>query len=427
MIQRNRVRTQQLWTTATVVFGLCSGAVHAQSTENATPLEKPSGLVQIFEATWTRQPEFIALQARRDAANAQQRASSAWTPEPPALELSNRTDRLHRNQGARETELGVAMPLWLPGERTQAAALAGAESAAVESHAAAAKLRVAALVREAWWQWQKARIEVQTARSQLDSTRRIAADVALRTRAGDLARADQHQAEGAVASAQVNVAVADTAAAAARQHLRALTGSMPLLDATGIATQEPEPAPVTDSPDLDNNVLLQELKDRATVAERTATLAASRTRANPELVLSVTRDRGAFSEPAQKTITVGVRIPFGGGPRQLARVAGATAEAAEAQAQLSLERERLVAETASARARVDGLRTQLEATEQRAQLARESRNFFDKSFRLGETDLPNRLRIEAEATEAERQSARIRIELSAAVSALRQALGLLPE
>jgi cobalt-zinc-cadmium efflux system outer membrane protein len=69
----------------------------------------------------------------------------------------------------------------------------------------------------------------------------------------------------------------------------------------------------------------------------------------------------------------------------------------------------------------------LAAAERRAQLAAESRGFFDRSFRLGETDLPTRLRIEAEAAEAQRQAARARIDLGAAVSHWRQALGLLPE
>ena len=65
--------------------------------------------------------------------------------------------------------------------------------------------------------------------------------------------------------------------------------------------------------------------------------------------------------------------------------------------------------------------------ERRAKLARESRGFFDRSFRLGETDLPTRLRIEAEAVEARRQAASARIEVAAAISQWRQALGLLPE
>ncbi|HOB94157.1 MAG TPA: transporter, partial [Aquabacterium sp.] len=63
----------------------------------------------------------------------------------------------------------------------------------------------------------------------------------------------------------------------------------------------------------------------------------------------------------------------------------------------------------------------------RATLARETRGFVDKAFRLGESDLPGRLRVEREAAEADRQAARSRIDLAAAVSTWRQALGLLPQ
>jgi len=88
---------------------------------------------------------------------------------------------------------------------------------------------------------------------------------------------------------------------------------------------------------------------------------------------------------------------------------------------------RIAAEKEASRLRVDLARAQLAAAERRAQLAHESRGFFDKSFRLGETDLPTRLRIEAEAVDARRQAAAARIEVAAAISQWRQALGLLPE
>jgi cobalt-zinc-cadmium efflux system outer membrane protein len=94
---------------------------------------------------------------------------------------------------------------------------------------------------------------------------------------------------------------------------------------------------------------------------------------------------------------------------------------------LALDRARLQSDREAALAHVQAARAQLAASERRAALARETRGFFEKSFRLGETDLPTRLRIEAEATEAERQAARNRIELAAAISAWRQALGLLPQ
>lgn len=425
MDRRPRIKAGLLRATVAAAWIACPWTVQAQS---ATASAAPSAVMtlrQAFEAAWARQPEAKALHARRDAARAQQQAAQSWTPEPAAFELSSKTDRLNRNAGARELEVGVAVPLWLPGERGRSAALADAEAAAIESRATAAQLRVAATVRDAWWQWQRARIEADSARDQLDNTRRIAADVAWRTKAGDLARADQHQADGAVASAEAEHAQAEASLAAAHQHLRALAGiESGAGDALSTAA---EPAPAAASGDGDAHAALQELKDRAAVAERTAALAATQSRANPELMLATTRDRGAFGEASQQTITLGVRIPFGGGPRHEARSAAARAEATEVQAQLALERERLEAERKAARVRVETSRTQLLAAEHRAQLARESRGFFDKSFRLGETDLPTRLRIEAEAAEAERQAARTRIELAAAISAWRQALGLLPQ
>lgn len=383
-----------------------------------------------FEAAWARQPEAQALAARRDAARAQHQAARTLTPEPVAMALSNRTDRLNRNLGTREYEVGVAIPLWLPGERGRSQDLADAEGRAIESRTTAAQLRVAAAVRESWWTWQRAQVELDAARGQLDNVRRIAADVGKRLKAGDLARADQHQADGAVAAAEAAVAQAEGALTAAWQRFRSLVampGDAAPSDAPS-AEAEPEPSTAaTPADDMETHAELLSLKDRAAVADNVAALAATRSRASPELTIATTRDRSTYGESYQQTFTVGVRIPFGAGPRHDARVASARAEAVELQAQLVLERARLAGEREAARARTDAARTQLAAAERRAQLARESRGFFDKSFRLGESDLPTRLRIEAEAADAERQAARALIELGAAISAWRQALGLLPQ
>ncbi len=411
----NRVRQALL---AAIVAGIAANASAQTSAATTAP-----GLKDLFEAAWARQPEAQALQTRRDAAQAQRRAAQAWTPEPPAFEASHKTDRLTRNDGARELEVGIAVPLWLPNERRSTGALAEAELAATESRAGAARLRLAASVRDAWWHWQRAGIEVEIARGQLDSTRRLASDVSRRAKAGELARADQYQADGAVAAAEAGLAAAEAAATAALQQLKSIVGSSLPVASAAVPQVEPEPS----AGDASTHPAIAELQDRAIVAERAAALAATQSRANPELALATTRDRGASGERYGQTVTLAVRIPFGGGPRHDSRVATARAEATEAQAQLELDRARLQSERESAVARVNAARAQLAAAERRASLANETRGFFEKSFRLGETDLPTRLRIEAEATEAERQAARSRIELAAAISAWRQALGLLPQ
>ena len=218
------------------------------------------------------------------------------------------------------------------------------------------------------------------------------------------------------------------ALAGAEQQLRALIGVTPAPVAEGLAVAEPEPAPSGAPAAVEaGHPAIAELRDRAELAQRSMTLAGIQGRANPELNLATTRERGASGESWQQTVTLGVRIPFGSDTRNRARVASAGAEAIEAEAQLRLERERLMSDVDTARVRVESARTLVASAEQRAHLARESRGFFQKAFRLGETDLPTRLRIELEAAEAERQVARTRIELAAAVSALRQAMGLLPE
>lgn len=399
---------------------LLAAGAHAQP----APGDAPATLRQAFAAAWARQPEARSLAARRDAAEARRQAADAWLAEAPALELSGKTDRVTGNDGGREYEVGVALPLWLPGERARTGALADAEARAAASRAEAARLRIAAAVRESWWDWQRARGEKALAEDRLASARALAEDVARRVRAGDLARADRHQADGAVAGAEAALAEAAAALGAAAQRLRALTGRPPPDGAAAVA--EALPVLAADAADPAHPAL-DELRDRAEVARRGADLAGAQTRANPELTLLATRERGAFGESWGQALTVGVRIPFGSEPRHRAKAGLAHAEAIEAEEQLRLEGERLAAERDAARQRVDAAAAQLAAAETRARLAAETRGFFDKSFRLGESDLPTRLRVELEAAEAGRQAARARIDHAAAVSALRQTLGLLPE
>jgi cobalt-zinc-cadmium efflux system outer membrane protein len=378
-------------------------------------------LKQVFEAAWARHPEARAAGSRRAALEARRDVAASWLAEPPSLEFAYKTDQLNRDQGSREYGAGLAMPLWLPGERASLRTVVEAESTALSSRLTAARLHMAGEVREAWWSLAMARIDLDAAESRRQNAERLAADVARRVSAGDLSRADGHQAAAAVASAVGEVARARGTLAEASQRLRSLTG----LPAAGLMFEATEPAPNTAIEAM--HPLLRETSDRVETARRTKALAGVQSRANPELQLATTSERATSGEDYSQTITLGMRIPFGSDSRQRARMATASADEIEAEAQLVVERDRVEARIDAARLREEAARARLAAAEQRARLAGESRAFFEKSFRLGETDLPTRLRIEMEASEAEREAARARVELAAEVSALRQALGLLPE
>lgn len=409
---------------------LIAGPAWAQNTATPAPLPAQPSLVSWYEAAWARQPEAASAGLRAQAAQARSTAAEAWTPEPMALDTSLKTDRFNGREGAREMEVGVAIPLWLPGERAASARLATAESEASQGRTAAAQLRTAGQVREAAWQWQRAQADAAAAQDRLTAARVLASDVARRVSAGDLSLADRHQADGAVAAAVAASAEADAAALVARQGLQALTGPLPDTAVPAFEAEAmpalPNAAPHASAASDLSHPVLNELYRKSESARRAADLLARQQRGNPELALSTTRERGSRGEAYEKSITVALRIPFGGGSRHDAKLAAAYAEALEADTLLASESARLQGDIAVARARHSAAVAQARAADERLRLAQASRGFFQKSFALGETDLPTRLRIEQEAVDAERQAVRARLEQAASISALRQALGWLP-
>ena len=381
-------------------------------------------LAGAYAAAWARSPAAQAAGERDLAVAARQRAASALTPEAPALEVGGRSDRFNRDRGAAEIDLGLAVPLWLPGERSGSQALAGAEGEALAGRLAALRLQLAGEVRQAWWAWQLARNDHDLAGDRVAAAQRLRDDVARRVAAGDLARSDQHQAEGLLASARAQQAEAEAGLTAARLALEVLTGQPA---GTGGDGQEAAVVERDSAALLAAHPRLRDASARGEVARSSLELARARSRANPEITLSTRRERSVAGTDMEQTWAIGLRIPLAAGPRHDARLAEANADLIEAGVLAERERERLAQEAQAAHSRWLAARAQLLASEERARLARENRGFFDKSFRLGESDLPTRLRIEQEAFEAERQAGRARINLAASLSAYRQALGLLPE
>jgi len=296
---------------APLVIGSLVGCLAAPLAQAATPL------AAAFAQAWARQPAALAEGERQRAVSAQSAAADRWTPAPASLELGLRSDRFNRNQGANEVDVGVAIPLWLPGERSGAQALAAAAEGALAGRQGALRLQLAQALRDAWWQWQLSQNETLLANGREVAARRLRDDVARRYQAGDLARADLNQAEGALAQARAALAEARAGAALARYRLENLTG-LPAAEEPPVA--EPEPlAPAG------QHAALSDLQGRGELARRNAELARVQSRANPELTIATRRDKPASDALNEQTWALGVRIPFGGGPRHDARIALANA------------------------------------------------------------------------------------------------------
>jgi outer membrane protein TolC len=128
----------------------------------------------------------------------------------------------------------------------------------------------------------------------------------------------------------------------------------------------------------------------------------------------------------QSSVVVALRLPVGGQVYQQPRIAAALGELDIAQTQALRTRQRLTAEVTLAQSQLSLSQAQLQAERERAQLLAERARLIDKSFRAGESALPEMLRALSAAVSAESALARQQINYQTAISRLEQTLGLLP-
>ena len=369
------------------------------------------------DAAWLRAVAAREAEGQRRGAEADRAVASSLWAAPPSLAMSHRDDRLQRHAGRRETEIGVAVPLWLPGQRT--ARVGTAEAAAAQAQAAeqVARLRLAGDLRESAWQVAALQAELAQTDTQAQSLKQLADDVERRVRAGDLARADALAAQAEQLAAAALKTDVQQRLQAARSRWTLLTGLTTAPDLTAdTATQ----GPATTHPELQFASLSTEL------ARRRVELVRLSRRDAPELTVGVRQDTPSRSESSQGSLVIGLRLPFGTDDRNRPLEAAALTEFDVARTHEQRLRERLGSDIAAARDAQRSAQSQLDAESARAQLLRERATLIDKSFRAGESPLPDLLRALAAAAQADSAAVRQTAALGLARARLQQALGLLP-
>lgn len=411
------------------LIGAAVAQANTAASLSATASPVAPTLAQAVEAAWQRATQAREAEGQTRRAAAERVAIASPWAAPPALEFSYRDDRMQTAAGRREAEAGLAWPLWLPGQRTARGAAVDADVELSQAVVLAGRLHFAGLVREAAWGIAAHRAEADLADVQVRSLQEIADDVQRRVKAGDLAHAD-------ALTAHTEMLAAQSAQLAARQRLNASYAQWTTL--TGLPLV-PDFAQVTVSPDAGDiashgsSPFTVETHPEARVAaltverarKRLDVVAATR-RDPPELLLRIRQDIPGRGEPAQNSIGVGLRIPLGTASRNQPLQAAALSELDVALTQKQRTEERLAADAALAEAVAQTAEQQLEVDRQRSALLRERASLIDRSFKAGETPLPEFLRALAAANQADTSFARQQAVLGLARARLQQSLGILP-
>ncbi len=372
-------------------------------------------LRQAVDAAWSLSPQAQALASRQAEFDARERAVSSLMAGPPSLSMSHRTDRVGANAGMRESELELSAPVWSPGVRRATAAQVQAERAAFALVQAQERLKLAEQVREQAALAALARIERDAAAARLAELQVLTADVQRRLTAGDVARVDLLQAQSVQQQTAGLLATADGALARALAQWRALTGlaEVSALDEQAADVLQDHPA-----------VLAAQAQLRAAQARQALVLADRR---DPlEVGVGMARERSAFGAANENSLKISLRIPLGTQGRNAAKIAAAQAELDAAAADALAAARGVQSEREATRAELEGARRAQTLAAERERGSREVQALIAKSWRLGESDLPARLRADHERFEAERAHARAQLETRRAIARLNQANGIFP-
>lgn len=385
----------------------------------AAMAQQGPSLREALAAAWALSPAARSADSRRADVQARERAASSWLNGSPSALLAQRSDRFSNNGGFREYEAELELPIWNPGVRGAAQRELAAQRLAFEPQQQAARLKLAAEVREAAARLALARSESELAARKHSEAQTLAQDVDRRVKAGDSARVDGLQAQSQVAQAASARAQADTALTRLQQQWLALTG-------LAAAASLDETAPADPGAATPDHPALQAAGARVQAAQARLEFSETDRRDPMAIGVGVTRERASFGASGETSLRLAIKIPFGTDARNAPRIAAARAELDAAQAELDATRRQLQGELASARAELDAARQTEAAMADRARLGSEVQALVAKAYRLGESDLPARLRADSEKFEADLSLARARVGLQRAISWLNQSLGLLP-
>ena len=391
----------------------------------SSPPAVASGFVTLAVATdaaWQRAVEASETQGQRQRADAERVAASSLWAAPPALLFGWRDDRWQTNAGNREAEIALAWPLGLPGQRDARGAAAESAVELAKLAQQAARLRIAGEVREAAWTLIALQAELAQAEAQARALRDLADDVDRRVRAGDLARADALAARAELMTASAREAEARQRLFEARSHWAVLTGLEAL---PGVQEPGAEPPPAA-SADMALHPELRLAAQATELARRRVEVARSSRRDPPEIAVGLRQEVPARGELTQNSIGIGLRLPFGTDDRNQPLQAAALSEFELAMAREQRLRSRLDADTLSARAALRSADQQLADHQARSALLRERAQLIDKSFRAGESPLPELLRALDAAAQADAARLRQQAAVGLARARIQQTLGLLP-
>ena len=136
-------------TIISLIIGLClSRSVLAASDhqhETALPSSVNLSLREVVEKTYERNPQLEVIQARLNHSVALIKSAEGLWASDPSMNISHYNDELIDSDGLQEWEIGMELPLWLPGQKVARQKTVKLQRLAINASEPALKLKLPVL------------------------------------------------------------------------------------------------------------------------------------------------------------------------------------------------------------------------------------------------------------------------------------------
>jgi len=376
-------------------------------------------LTEVVRLSILRSPKQAEIQAGKGLVNAKNIQANSFLPSAPAVSAGLQNDAVGSNRNLSQWEVGLDLPIWLPGQKTARTTLAQGAQIELDKTSANLSLDIAGQVRDAVWSLGMAINEAELQDARHKAAQDLLADVEKRWKAGELAKTDVMLAQNGTLLAKAALIKANAEVKHAEHRYWILTGLKELPN-----TFE-EPLNSKEMID-DSHPWLAESAAKTEIANHHRSLSAIEQRENPQVMLNVRHERGAFDSLYNDSVGVAIRVPLDAKVRSAPMMANA--EMAIAQAMSEHEQRQRLLESAfhEAQHNLEVIREEIEILQAQHKLSQESLQLAKKSFALGESDLIDLLRIQATAYESERALKSRQTQKQWHIARYNQAIGVLP-
>ena len=366
--------------------------------EDILKLERNTKLTlsDVISQALLHSPKQREIEASNGLIEAKSLQVSSFLPGSPAISAGHQNDIVGSNRNLNQWEIGIELPIWMPGQRAARESTLNALTNELVSNRNNLSLEIAGQVRDAIWNISMVTVDVDLAEAQYKNALDLQHDVEKRWKAGELARTDFMLSQNGALLAKAVYIKTQAEVKHAEHRYWMLTG---LKELPEYFDEKLNSKNVID----ENHPLLSEAVAKIEMANKQRALIAIESRENPQIMLNVRHERGAFDSLYNDSVGVLIRVPIDSKVRSAPMLASADMAIAQASSEREQRQRMLESSFHEAEHNLETIREEIAILEEQNQISQASLQLSKKSFNLGETDLINLLRSQANAYESRTQ------------------------